>query len=140
MMNSTLKLVGGTDENKTIIIALNCKTFLTYTKMNKQISEWFPANEFYELVIQKDGNKLSMNGPIRLHIHSDSIVLALGSNIWIPSSRNDELAIINGDRLTAILKTIEKIVRPTKMYASEYWNRIDKYGYKKPEELFPNDR
>ena len=139
MMNLALKSIEGSDEDKVIMLSLSCKAYLTFTRRHETVSEWFPPDQFYEPIIQKNENRISMQGPIWLSLQPHYIGLTLCTNIWIPSSRNDELAVINGKQLTAILKTIEKIVQPFQIDTSDHLNKIHKYGYKNPEELFPNE-
>lgn len=136
LYKSILTTIKGPDEKKYVICSLYCQAFLTFYKENKLVSEWVPSKDFIKKELAEFDTRIAISGPITINIFQDYISVATITDIWIPRFRDDKLAVINGERLTYILRNIEKIVKPTKIYFDGKTETSDKYGFKKPEEIF----
>ena len=109
--------------------------YLTFFKKKELVSEWYPSMDFYKDDLINNIDRYSLNGILSIGILGDLLFLDLFSDLWIPEFINDKLAVINDERLTAILKYIDNAVNPTDI---KFFPEIGMYehGYKKPEDSF----
>jgi hypothetical protein len=136
--NGILTSVDDHDETRIRVCFVSFVAFLTYFKQDELISDWFPSMDYYNDDFIENIDNDSLDGIIKIGIDSRSLGLEVYSDIWIPISRYDKLAEINGERLKSILKYIDKTIQSSQIKYSLKENVMDTYGYKKPEDLFPD--